>query len=68
MEIKFEGDHGPQHKPPTATEVLENKLTYELDEWIKEQLNVTPNATPTELHIAISTTLKSRFAKHGVVS
>jgi hypothetical protein len=68
MEIKFSGEHGPQHKPPPAKEVLEQKLTYELDEWIKEQLAVTPNKTPTELHITISTTLKNRFAKHGVVS
>jgi hypothetical protein len=68
MEIKFDGEHGPQHKPPAATEVLERKLTYDLDEWIKEQLKISPNSTPTELHIAISTTLKNRFAKSGVVS
>jgi hypothetical protein len=35
---------------------------------MKEQLEVNPLVTPTQLHISVSTTLKERFAKAGVVS
>lgn len=64
MEIRSTGTHGPHHNPPTHIEARKqngDKLSYEVDQFIKREIAVNPAITPTQIHIAVTTTLKDKF-------
>lgn len=67
MDIKYQGSHGPHHKPKAEKEKMKAGLSYGMTQFIKEQMAVNPTVTPAQLHIALTTTYKDKFAKSKMV-